>query len=172
MIQVFNLIALTSLLIFVSCSSRNQTAEVAKSRLVNQHGEEVGVLEVHKKGDGVIIKGDFMKLKKGTQQAIHIHEKGICQGNFESAKDHFSPHGREHGAPHDHSHAGDLGNLQPDKDGNAKFNYETDKLSLIGDERSVLGKSIIIHDGKDDFRSQPSGNAGGRFACGVIAKVE
>lgn len=172
MAHVFNLLALSSLLIFISCSSRSQTAEVAKSRLVNQHGDEVGTVEIKRKGEGVLITGNFMKLKKGTQQAFHVHEKGECRGNFESAKDHFNPHGREHGAPHDHSHAGDLGNLQTDRDGNAKFRYETDKLSLIGDERSVLGKSFIIHDGKDDFRSQPSGDAGGRFACGIIAKVE
>ena len=32
----------------------------------------------------------------------------------------------------------------------------------------VVGKTVVIHDMPDDFRTQPSGNSGEKIACGQI----
>jgi Cu-Zn family superoxide dismutase len=64
-------------------------------------------------------------------------------------------------------HVGDLGNLKADPYGMARLDITDDKLSLDG-PNSIIGKAVIIHEKADDFQTQPTGNAGGRIACGVI----
>jgi Cu-Zn family superoxide dismutase len=70
-------------------------------------------------------------------------------------------------------HKGDIANLFADSSGNSSLKFETDLWCLgCKDEfNNILGKSIIIHQGLDDFHSQPSGNAGKRIGCGRINSV-
>ena len=67
-------------------------------------------------------------------------------------------------------HKGDIGNIEADENGIAKLLMKTDEWCIgCGDEKKdILGKSIIVHQGADDFVSQPSGNAGARISCGGI----
>jgi Cu-Zn family superoxide dismutase len=105
------------------------------------------------------------------RHAVHLHEVGDCSDpEAKSAGAHWNPSGHAHGrwgeAPH---HLGDIGNLEADDTGTARFTLTTDRWTLGGPVASdVVGKSVIIHVAADDFTTQPTGNAGGRIGCGVI----
>jgi Cu-Zn family superoxide dismutase len=106
---------------------------------------------------------------------FHVHEFGDCSApDGTSAGGHFNPAGAPHAGPHDVArHAGDMGNVEADAQGVAVVDYVDPKASLEG-ENSVLGRGVIVHANADDLKTQPTGNAGGRLACGVIgaAKAE
>ena len=63
-----------------------------------------------------------------------------------------------------HSHSGDLGNIEADQEGVAQVNITMKGTPL----HFVLGRAFVVHAGKDDLKSQPSGAAGARIATGVI----
>jgi Cu-Zn family superoxide dismutase len=94
---------------------------------------------------------------------FHIHEIGICEikdpdNPFESAGEHYNPSNQPHG-----NHAGDFPVIFSNE-GYARMSFFTDKFK----PRDIIGKSVIIHQNPDDYRTQPAGNAGKRMACGVI----
>lgn len=97
--------------------------------------------------------------------AVHIHEKGTCQGSFDEPFSEAGEHYNPHNCPHP-MHAGDLGVLFADRNGTAQSAMVFDSFSTS----EIIGGSIIIHKNPDDFMTQPSGNAGERIACGVIKR--
>jgi Cu-Zn family superoxide dismutase len=118
---------------------------------------------------GVRVTASFTGLQMG-EHGFHIHEKGDCSApDGSSAGGHFNPATKPHAgrdaAPE--RHVGDLGNLKADPYGMARANFVDTVLSLDG-PNSIVGKAVIIHQNADDFTTQPTGNAGGRLACGVI----
>jgi Cu-Zn family superoxide dismutase len=123
-------------------------------------------------GGKVHMKVEMTGLTPG-EHAIHIHEKGDCSApDASSAGGHWNPSGENHGkwgvAPFHH---GDIGNLKADANGKATLSFSTD-LWTVGDGKpsDIVGKAVVVHLKEDDFKTQPSGNAGGRVACGVIGK--
>ncbi len=118
---------------------------------------------------GVEVTADVNGLSPGDH-AYHVHEKGDCSApDAASAGGHFNPSGSKHGSPDaDEHHAGDFGNLTAGADGVAKKTFVMKGITLGDDASSVLGKGFIVHEKADDMTTQPSGNAGGRIACGVI----
>ena len=109
------------------------------------------------------------------EHAVHIHEKGDCSSpDGKSAGDHWNPTHMEHGkwgAPGDHHHLGDIGNMNVDAGGKGTLTLETSKWTAGGGGvNDVIGHAIVVHGGVDDFKSQPAGNAGPRIGCGVIGK--
>jgi Cu-Zn family superoxide dismutase len=109
-------------------------------------------------------------LTPGREHGFHIHEVGDCSsGDGMSAKGHFNPYGKPHAA---HTaaerHAGDLPSLIAGKDGRAKIDVELDIITLRPGSANIIGRGLIIHADPDDFKTQPTGNAGARIACGVI----
>jgi len=121
---------------------------------------------------GVKVVADIQGLSKG-KHGFHIHEFGDCSSaDGMTAGGHYNPEGKTHGAPMAMSrHMGDMGNLEADESGNAHLEYIDTVIKLNG-PNSILGKSIIVHQGEDDLKSQPSGNAGPRVACGVIGAAK
>lgn len=106
---------------------------------------------------------------KAGPHGFHIHEVGDCSAaDFSSAGGHFNPAQGSHGS-HEGSarHAGDLGNLIADKKKKANATIVVEGLSMAG-ANSIIGKAVVIHQDKDDLKSQPAGNSGKRLACGVI----
>ncbi|UQD56567.1 superoxide dismutase family protein [Flavobacterium sp. K5-23] len=106
--------------------------------------------------------------------AIHIHEKSDCTAaDGSSAGGHWNPTFKNHGkwGVGDY-HKGDIGNFIADKNGNGTISMTTDEWNIgSGDPtKDILGKGLIVHQGTDDFTSQPSGNAGARVACSAIIK--
>ena len=109
-------------------------------------------------------------LKPDAEHGFHIHEAGDCSsGDGMSTKGHFNPFGKPHGDPKSgERHAGDLPALKAGKDGRGKIDVEMDVITLRSGPANIVGKGIIIHADPDDYRTQPTGNAGARIACGVI----
>jgi Cu-Zn family superoxide dismutase len=136
-------------------------------------------------GSSVEGKVTFSKADKGVKVGVritgltpgkhgfHIHEFGDCSApDGASAGGHFNPSGEPHGAPTDpQRHAGDFGNVEANAQGVAELEYTDSKASLEGDA-SVLGRGVIVHANPDDLKTQPTGNAGGRLACGVVGVVK
>jgi len=102
--------------------------------------------------------------------AVHIHEHPDCGDNGSAAHGHWNPTNAPHGKwGVDSFHLGDIGNVQLDAQGKGTMELTTDLWTLGSDTaRSVLNRAIIVHSGVDDYKSQPSGNAGSRIGCGVI----
>jgi Cu-Zn family superoxide dismutase len=128
------------------------------------HGE----ITFTQKGDTVEIKGEVMGLTPGLH-AFHIHEFGDCSSHDAmSTGGHFNPTKKKHGAPDsEERHVGDLGNIKADDEGKAVINMKDKIISLTG-KNSIVGRGAIIHAAPDDFKTQPTGNAGARIASGVV----
>jgi Cu-Zn family superoxide dismutase len=118
--------------------------------------------------NGVRVVANLTGLKPG-EHGFHIHENGDCSApDGSSAGGHFNPTGAPHGGPDSaQHHLGDLGNLTADDSGAAKMDQVFDFLKLNG-PNTIVGRGLIVHAGRDDLTSQPTGNAGPRVACGVI----
>lgn len=131
-------------------------------------GKVTGTVTFTKAEGGVKVAAHITGLAPGAH-GFHVHEFGDCSAaDFTSAGGHFNPAGDPHAGPHDAKrHAGDLGNLEANKDGVADLEYVDPVLSFEG-PTSVLGRGVIVHAAADDFKTQPTGNAGGRVACGVV----
>jgi Cu-Zn family superoxide dismutase len=127
-----------------------------------------GVVTFTKVDGGVMIIADMTGLTPG-KHGFHIHEFGDCSAaDATSAGGHFNPHNMEHGAPDAlMRHAGDFGNLEADESGKAHYERMDTIISLKG-AHSIIGHGVIVHEKADDLKSQPTGNAGARVACGVI----
>jgi Cu-Zn family superoxide dismutase len=109
------------------------------------------------------------KAPPGTH-GLHIHEKGDCSDpKAASAGGHFNPGGMPHSGPMDMKrHAGDLGNIEIGANGSGDLDITSDMLTVKAGPNSVAGRAVVFHEKADDLKTQPTGNAGGRFGCGVI----
>lgn len=127
-----------------------------------------GTVTFTKAQNGVRVLAAIEGLSPG-KHGFHIHEYGDCSApDATSAGDHFNPHGAPHGAPTDvKRHVGDLGNVEADISGKARLDWVDPLLSFEGKD-SIIGRSIIVHAEPDDLKTQPTGGAGARVACGVI----
>jgi len=122
-------------------------------------------------GEKVQIKTDLKGFSPNSKHGFHVHETGDCSdAQAKKAGGHFNPTNHNHGQAHSKSsHLGDLGNLRSDKDGKINSTQSFSGLTLNkGKMNSIISRSLIIHSAADDLKSQPSGNAGARIACGVI----
>ncbi|WGF92339.1 superoxide dismutase family protein [Aequorivita marisscotiae] len=122
----------------------------------------------------VTLEAKFSGLTPGTH-AIHLHEKADCSAeDATSSGGHWNPTHSKHGKWGDAEgyHKGDIGNFEVGEDGNGKITMLTDQWCIgCGDEdKDIIGKAVIVHEGQDDFKTQPTGDAGGRVSCGGIIK--
>jgi Cu-Zn family superoxide dismutase len=119
-------------------------------------------------GDNVKVVADITGLTPG-KHGFHIHEFGDCSDpKAASAGGHFNPGHKQHGAPDSSErHAGDLGNIEADASGKAHLE-STDSVMKLNGADSIVGHAVIVHEKADDLKTQPTGDAGGRVACGVI----
>ena len=120
--------------------------------------------------DGLKISVELENVPPGAH-GFHIHENGACGEEGKAAGGHYNPDGVPHGLVFkdgvEHAHPGDFGNLLIHESGSGKFETVVPGLTLAGGKYNVAGRSFILHEKEDDF-GQPTGNAGGRIACGVI----
>ncbi|HQY21880.1 MAG TPA: superoxide dismutase family protein [Ignavibacteria bacterium] len=163
-------LSLLVMFIIVSCSSKSQKAEAV---LESRSGSSVtGKVTFTKEGNVVKIIADIKGLTPG-KHGFHIHEKGDCSApDATSAGGHFNPRSMQHsGHQTTERHTGDMGNITADESGNAHLEISDSIMSFDGEE-SIIGKSVIVHEKEDDLKTQPTGDAGGRVACGVIVIVK
>jgi Cu-Zn family superoxide dismutase len=155
-----------------STSVRAPGPSAAVAELNPTQGSSVrGKVSFLKVGNSIRVVADVTGLTPG-KHGFHIHEKGDCSApDGSSAGGHFNPYGMPHaGMDADQRHVGDFGNIVADRSGNAHADFMDVRISFEG-LASILGRGVIVHANPDDLVTQPTGNAGGRVACGVIQPV-
>lgn len=184
------LIAVFALTVTTSCKKDKKQTETVDTNEMSQEApaKEVKKLKValepksdsQVKGNAVFTEEDgvvtmvavLSGLAEG-EHAIHLHEKADCSAaDGTSSGGHWNPTNQPHGkwGSSEGYHKGDVGNLKADANGNATITMSTDEWCIgCGDaNKDIIGKAIIVHEGVDDFTTQPTGDAGGRVSCGGI----
>jgi len=166
---LYVLVGLTSIL---ALSSVSAAAQSAKATLKDKDSKDVGSATLTETPAGVLIGLSVKGLPAG-EHAFHVHGIGKCEPPFMSAGGHFNPEKKKHGImAADGAHAGDMPNLHIPANGelvvevlNAAVTLEKGKAnSLFGPE----GTALVVHAAKDDYKTDPTGEAGGRIACGIV----
>jgi Cu-Zn family superoxide dismutase len=147
------------------------TSDIAAAQLSGPGGVS-GTVTFTQESSGVHVVARVQGAKAG-QHGFHLHAGGACEGDFKSAGDHFNPTNVPHGDPAaaEH-HAGDFGNIEVGADGTGNADFTTTMLSLGDGANDALGKAVILHGGKDDLKTQPSGDSGPRIACGIVQRAQ
>lgn len=188
-------IALLALLAVFSCKEVKKEASEAKEEVEelmdeaeNEMDEDETVVKFmlepksdsNVKGEVIFTQDDdeveMIAMLSGLSEgehAIHIHQTADCTAaDGSSAGGHWNPTNEPHGkwGASKGYHKGDIGNFTSDADGNAKVEFETDEWCIGCDDenKNILGKGVIVHQGVDDYTSQPSGAAGARVSCAGI----
>jgi Cu-Zn family superoxide dismutase len=145
----------------------NEAVSVISSSYKSKHIE--GIVLFTQKEDCVHIKVDIKGLTKNHLHGFHIHESGDLREGCKSCCAHYNPENTDHGDLYG-GHAGDLGNIKTDENGNCKMSLKADKFSVD----DILGRSIIIHEDEDDLGlgtfedSKTTGHSGARIVCALI----
>ncbi len=166
---------LCSIVIAAGClASLSAQAQTAKASLKDATGKDVGQVQLVQTPHGVLLKMVLKGAPPG-ERAFHIHAVGKCEPPFTSAGPHFNPASHKHGMEAaEGSHAGDMPNLHIPASGELTVEIANPMISLVKGQANSLfdadGSAIIIHAGADDYKTDPTGNAGDRIACGVIAE--
>ena len=164
---------LTAALAILALTSLPAAAQTATAALKSADGKDAGSAQLTQTVDGVVlIKLAVKGLPPGTH-AFHVHAVGKCEPPFTSAGGHFNPDGKKHGAlAAGGHHAGDMPNLYIPASGELTVEVINGGITLEkGKPNSVFGPdgtALIVHAGQDDYKTDPTGDAGGRIACGVI----
>jgi Cu-Zn family superoxide dismutase len=157
----------------LSFSVQAQSA-TAKASLKDAAGKDVGSVQLVQTPHGVLLRMSLKGVAPG-EHAFHIHAVGKCEPPFTSAGGHFNPASKKHGMEAaEGAHAGDMPNLFIPANGELRIDVANHMITLAkGQPNSVFdadGSAIIIHAGPDDYKTDPTGNAGDRIVCGVITE--
>ena len=157
-----------------SMGSGDKEVLSGEATLRDKDSKQVGVATFIQTPDGVRIAVTGYRLPAGMH-GLHIHAAGKCDPpDFGTAAGHFNPTGKQHGRLNPAGpHAGDLTNLEVKASGEGGIDITTKAVTLDSGLTSLFGPggtAIVVHAGPDDEKTDPTGNAGGRIACGVIAK--
>jgi len=153
---------------------QSQDANQAVATVNDRDGNAIAEVRLRETPNGVHLSAEFAAAPAGAH-GFHIHETGACTGEFSSAGGHFNPDGRSHGflvaaGPH----LGDMPNVHIPESGALEVEYFLPEISMTAEGVTTLfdsdGAAIVLHQGTDDYRSQPSGAAGPRLGCGVIER--
>lgn len=157
---------------FLALAAAPTAAQTAKASLKNVEGKDVGTAQLTQTPAGVLINLSVKGVPAG-EHAFHVHAVGKCEPPFTSAGGHFNPDSKKHGMmAADGHHAGDMPNPHIPSNGELIVEVVNTRITLDkGKPNSVFGPdgtALIIHAGKDDYKTDPTGEAGGRIACGII----
>lgn len=159
-----------------NANSKDPASMITKKVIVQMEaksGSSVTGSAIFKQEKGVVsMIALFAGLSEGTH-AIHLHEKADCSSDDgTSTGGHWNPTAKPHGKWGDEKgyHKGDIGNFTVNDKGQGTMTFTTNEWCIgCGDPaRDILGKAVIVHQGTDDFTSQPSGAAGSRVSCGGV----
>jgi Cu-Zn family superoxide dismutase len=167
---IWRLFGLTAALI--TAATLPSQAQTAKASLQTADGKDAGSVTLTETHLGVLLALTVKGIPPG-EHAFHVHAVGKCEPPFDSAGGHFNPEGNKHGimAP-EGAHAGDMPNLHIPASGELTVEVLNEAITLEKGKPNSLfdadGSAVIIHTGKDDYTTDPTGNAGGRIVCGVV----
>jgi Cu-Zn family superoxide dismutase len=159
--------------LIAACAHGTASTPMAMTLVQPTSGSSVsGSVHFQELGDGTVqVKVDLTGVPAGVH-GFHVHEKGACGDNGMAAGGHFNPTSMTHGAPDAAAHhAGDFGNVNAESNGQIHQQFVTRSITVKPGPMSVVGHAVILHANPDDFVTQPTGNAGGRIACGVVEAV-
>ncbi len=147
-------------------------AQSARAALKDANGKDVGSAMLTQVPGGVLIAVSLKGLPAG-EHAFHVHAVGKCEPPFTSAGGHFNPGNKKHGLmAADGHHAGDMPNLHIPASGELAVEVMNGDITLEKGKPNSLfdadGSALVIHANKDDYKTDPTGDAGGRIACGVV----
>jgi Cu-Zn family superoxide dismutase len=118
-------------------------------------------------GRAIHVHAEISGLSPG-EHGFHIHEFGVWSEDGLASGGHFNPGKSPHSSPESAKrHVGDLGNVKANASGNVTYDLDDNHLSFHG-PNSIIGRGLVVHEKADDLKTQPTGNAGGRLAVGVI----
>jgi Cu-Zn family superoxide dismutase len=162
-----------TVLTLTALASPALAADTATAVLKDPEGKVVGKVTLVAVPTGILLDVDLRALPAGDH-ALHIHGIGECEPpSFKSAGGHFNPNEEEHGLMNlEGPHAGDMPNIHVPDNGKLKIEVLNPMVTLRGDN-AILdddGSALVIHAGADDYKTNPSGDAGARIACGVVMK--
>ncbi len=170
-------------IILMGCERARQQADVLTTAPAQQATAMIasssdsgvtGMAVFTQNGDQITLMIEIQGATPGLH-AVHIHANGDCSSpDGTSAGGHWNPTGVAHGKwGEGEFHLGDIGNITVGEDGIGRITLTTDLWEIgTGSDVDVVGRGIIVHDGADDFTSQPSGAAGARIGCGAIVLAE
>lgn len=168
-------LVVSAALMLAGCATMEDKAPLSGgATLKDKDGKQIGVATLIQQPDGVRIAITGYRLPPGVH-GLHIHAVGQCQPpEFTTAGAHFNPMGKKHGTQNpEGAHAGDLPNLDVAANGEGGVDIVSKAVTLGAGPTSLFGDngtSIVIHTGPDDMKTDPTGNSGGRIACGVITR--
>jgi len=143
----------------------------ATAELKTPQGRSVGEVDLYQQAHGVLIQAHLKAMPEGTH-AFHVHETGQCSPSFEAAGGHFNPTGVQHGFDNSAGpHLGDLPNIHVPGSGTLEFDAFLYDVNVDSGQNMLAdadGAAIVIHQGADNYKADPAGDAGPRIACGVI----
>lgn len=161
-------------LVLATCAPLALSAQhVGEAELENPAGEGVGHVALTRAANGVHLEARIDGIAAGDH-AFHIHETGSCSPDFEAAGGHLNPSDDGHGFLDDDGlHPGDLPNIHVASSQRLELELFVEGISLDGEGEAATifdddGSAIVVHQGADDHRTNPAGDAGSRIACGVI----
>ncbi|HZF68679.1 MAG TPA: superoxide dismutase family protein [Gemmatirosa sp.] len=158
-----------------AAAERFAAAPPARTELRNAEGRVIGTATFTQATHGLLIALDLTGVPAGSH-AMHVHDVGQCEPPFTSAGSHFNPTIRSHGIRSANGmHAGDLPNVVVPASGTMRVEVFTRELQLgpgIGTLFDRDGSALMLHSTADDYASDPGGNAGTRYACGVIVRAD
>ncbi|BDB26987.1 hypothetical protein Tamer19_01650 [Cupriavidus sp. TA19] len=155
-----------------TAASASTSGARATAQLQPKSGTNTGgTVTFQQQQGGVLMTASITGLPPNTVHGFHVHEKGDCSApDAMSAGGHFNPGGKPHGQmTSGEHHAGDMNNVTADANGNVRVGMLLPALSVGTGANSVIGRAVVVHKDPDDYKTQPTGNAGGRIACGVVA---
>jgi Cu-Zn family superoxide dismutase len=154
-------------------ASGGSSAASATAMLTDAGGASKGTASVSQSAEGLRLVVEATGLSQGAH-GLHLHMTGRCDPpDFTSAGSHWNPGGKMHGRDNPAGlHLGDLPNLLVGTDGRGRLEVTIPSATLTGGATPLLdadGAALVVHAGPDDYKTDPSGNSGGRIACGVLA---
>ena len=156
----------------VAAVAQHEMSGHAMAELVDGQGQSKGMAMLMQGKDGIHVTVEAVGLPAGVH-AVHVHTTGACTGpEFTSAGGHWNPAMKQHG--HDNpqgAHKGDMPNMTVGADGTGKMTTVIPGAMLKGGAEPLFdkdGAAVVIHATADDYKTDPTGNAGGRIACGIV----